>query len=134
MLLARKPASNPCLHLLRNPPLSADPDCTVDEELVRLMEGRHDPDLGFACLCDIFCKVLTGQSGSNNGPCHRLNHLQLKAHGGGLRLRGGLELKSTGLEEQPDKLLARPVALAEAAGDPQPQRSRTSSSLEALLW
>lgn len=54
--------------------------------------------------------------------------------GGGLRLRGGLELKSTGLGEAARQAPGSPSDLAEAAGDLQPQRSRTSSSLEALLW
>lgn len=54
--------------------------------------------------------------------------------GGGLRLRGGLELKSTGLGEAARQAPGSPSGLAGAAGDLQPQRSRTSSSLEALLW
>lgn len=54
--------------------------------------------------------------------------------GGGLTLRGGLELKSTGLGEAARRPAGSPSALAEAEGDLQPQRSRTSSSLEGLLW
>lgn len=53
---------------------------------------------------------------------------------GDLRLRGGLELKRTGLGEAARQAPGSTSGLAEAAGDPQPQRSRTSSSLEALLW
>lgn len=54
---------------------------------------------------------------------------------GGFKLRGGLELNRTGLGEA-----ARQAApgstrgLTEAGGDRQPHRSRTSSSLEGLLW
>lgn len=54
--------------------------------------------------------------------------------GGGLRLWGGLELKRTGLGDAARQAPGSPSDLAEAAGDRQPQRSRTSSSLEALLW
>lgn len=57
-----------------------------------------------------------------------------KRIGGGLRLRGGLELKRTGLGEAAKQAPGSTSGLAEAAGDPQPQRSRTSSSLEVLLW
>lgn len=51
-----------------------------------------------------------------------------------MRLRGGLELKRTGLGEAARQAPGSTRGLAEAAGDPQPHRSRTSSSLEALLW
>lgn len=53
---------------------------------------------------------------------------------GGLRLCGGLELKSTGLGVAARQAPGSTSGLAEAGGDRQPQRSRTSSSLEALLW
>lgn len=53
---------------------------------------------------------------------------------GGLRLRGGLELKRTGLGEAARQVPDSTSGLVEAAGDPQPHRSRTSSSLEVLLW
>jgi len=51
-----------------------------------------------------------------------------------LRLRGGLELKSTGLGEAARQALDSTRGRAEAACDPQPKTSRTSSSLEVLLW
>lgn len=57
----------------------------------------------------------------------------LKHMGGGLRLPGGLELKRTGLGEAAKQAPGSTRGL-EPAGAPTPHRSRTSSSLEALLW
>lgn len=53
---------------------------------------------------------------------------------GDLRLRGGLELKRTGLGQAASRAAGSASGLVGAAGEPQPQRSRTSSSLEAPLW